>query len=313
MPSDNGFVHAAVTAYNNHHHLVIRPDDVWLCILTQFSLYVNANAEELRHVFVAHEGKKELQVSAGGSRYTVNFGALAEQMTELIQKNVLDPSLREWILPDFTTTTVNDRVVSSVVMMATMKAYFDYKFSLMCGLPAVTLLGEKKDWEKLRAKIEKLPSFGEDTKQWYTLLKPVLTHFVAGFDQPESQGNKDFWQKIAHSEGGGSGPTYLSGWITAFCFFDDKGKTMWTKDGSEGLVLEGARFHRVDTGDIPPAYAEVDVLLDDNGQEFKTLMVAGLVGMAVTDSEVKRPDHSGKNDTIQPVSGWWIFDKINQK
>lgn len=27
--SSNGFVHAAIQAYNGHHHLRIRPEDVW--------------------------------------------------------------------------------------------------------------------------------------------------------------------------------------------------------------------------------------------------------------------------------------------
>lgn len=51
----NGFVNAIVEAFNHHHHLVVRPDDIWLAILTQFSSYVNAHAEELRGHFVAHE------------------------------------------------------------------------------------------------------------------------------------------------------------------------------------------------------------------------------------------------------------------
>lgn len=59
----NGFVQGALRAYNNHHHLILRPDEVWISILTQFSAYVNAHAEELREMFVAHEGKKELVVA----------------------------------------------------------------------------------------------------------------------------------------------------------------------------------------------------------------------------------------------------------
>lgn len=49
---------------------------------------VNAHAEELRDRFVAHEGKKKLVVYASGSRYTVDFGELANQMTDLIDQNV---------------------------------------------------------------------------------------------------------------------------------------------------------------------------------------------------------------------------------
>ena len=49
---------------------------------------VNANAENLRSHFVQHEGKKELVVTANGTRYTVDFGALAHQMTDQLHQNV---------------------------------------------------------------------------------------------------------------------------------------------------------------------------------------------------------------------------------
>ncbi|CAM6123541.1 unnamed protein product [Calypogeia fissa] len=206
------------------------------------------------------------------------------------------------------------------MMMATLKAYFSYGCSLTCGLPAVTLLGEKADWEKLLAKVDKLPSYGEQTAQWHALLKPVLGGFVRSFEEPDSQGTKDFWQKIAHYSGGGSGPTYLSGWITAFCFFDTKGKPLYS-DQSVGkrknwngnelgtLNMDGIKYHRVETGDIPAAYAEVGVKLNDNGVEFQTIMVAGLVGMELTSSCVKSKDHEGKDDTVKLVVGWWLFEE----
>jgi len=60
-----GFPAAALKAYNEHQHLHIRPDDIWLSILTQFNLYVNGHAEELRELFVAHEGKKDLELVLG--------------------------------------------------------------------------------------------------------------------------------------------------------------------------------------------------------------------------------------------------------
>jgi len=37
VPNPNGFVNALAAAYNQHHDLVIRPDDVWIAILSQFS------------------------------------------------------------------------------------------------------------------------------------------------------------------------------------------------------------------------------------------------------------------------------------
>ncbi|KAK3178538.1 hypothetical protein OEA41_000675 [Lepraria neglecta] len=95
-PSTNGFVKAAIEAYNQHHHLIIRPEDIWFAILTQFSSYVNGNAEKLRSHFVAHEGQKELEIKTyGGSRYPVDFSWFAEKMGRLLEQNVVDNELRE--------------------------------------------------------------------------------------------------------------------------------------------------------------------------------------------------------------------------
>jgi Domain of unknown function (DUF4419) len=60
-----------------------------LCDLSELRS-VNAHAEELRKSFVAHEGKKKLVVYASGTRYTVDFGDMARQMTDLIDANVGD-------------------------------------------------------------------------------------------------------------------------------------------------------------------------------------------------------------------------------
>ena len=224
----NGLVQTIIAAYNQHHALVLRPDDIWLCILTQFNLFVNGEgrAEQLRSVFVAHEGKKELVVTGGGDRYTADYGGMAKQMTKLIEKNVVDPSLRTWIIPSFTTTTDTDVVVASVVMMATLQTYFDYRFCILCGIPQVTLLGEKDDWEQIVRRIEKLKEYGPETTAWYRLLKPVVTRFAQAFDGgvADSADNCEFWNRVAHWQSRGSGPTYLSGWITAFCAFSDEGE-----------------------------------------------------------------------------------------
>jgi len=37
VPNSNGFVNSLAAAYNQHHDLVIRPDDVWIAILSQFN------------------------------------------------------------------------------------------------------------------------------------------------------------------------------------------------------------------------------------------------------------------------------------
>ncbi|KAJ7285314.1 hypothetical protein C8J57DRAFT_1671875 [Mycena rebaudengoi] len=145
-------------------------------------------------------------------------------MTSLIEKNVLDPALREWVLPNFSTTTVNDTTVSAILMMATLKQYFPYNCMTGCGLPRVTLEGERSDWVNILQRLEKLKEYGIETIAWYHLSRPVISRFVSAFDFPQSPENVDFWQRVAKHEPGGSGrPSFYSGWITAFCVFNEKG------------------------------------------------------------------------------------------
>ena len=94
--SPKRFVDVVTIAYNEHHDLVWRPDDVWQAILTQFSLYVMKNSEALRDKFVDFKGKRELTIETLGTLYTVDFGCLAKRMVdEKIIKNIKDPTIAE--------------------------------------------------------------------------------------------------------------------------------------------------------------------------------------------------------------------------
>jgi hypothetical protein len=342
-PSSNGLVRAAYAAYSSHHHLSIRPEDVWFSILTQLSFHINAHAEELRSLFVAHEGQKELVVEDVGTLETVNVGRLAVELTREMDKHLSDVDLHGWIMPNFTTTTETDTMTAAIIMMGSMQKYFSYTMQLTCGLPSVTLLGEQADWVDIRRRLDKLPHFGKEPKQFGLLLSSVLDYFILTFESPDNPEVVDFWSKIAHEYNGGSGPTYLSGWITAFCFWDEEGTSLFREpqtkfggydDSESGCNLNGTRFHRVDTDDIPQGYVSVPVLVDDNGQKFKTRMVAGSVGIAASRSGEKLDTTNQYNgwiesnivgeqpfqdttfvvgdvtglDSLQPVSGWWMYE-----
>ncbi|XRM43809.1 hypothetical protein ABZX51_006964 [Aspergillus tubingensis] len=308
--SSNGLVNAVYRAYSNHHHLILRPEDVWFAILSQLSFSINAHAEDLRSHFVAHEGKEDLSVTAVGTVYSVDFGALAVQMTEAIQEKVVDPDLRTWLMPAFSTTTVSDQIIAAVLMMGAMQQYFSFKAFLLCGIPSVTLLGEREDWVQLLSKLDKLPDLGAEPAQFARLLRPVLQNFIISFDKPTSESVREFWGLCADRISGGSGPSYLSGWITAFCYWDEKGQPM--DKGTPGCELDGVQFHRVDFDDIPGAFASVPMKVNDNGTEYETELVAGVIGIQASGGKQTTAaigDAEAQQDTIQPASGWWIYEK----
>jgi len=185
-------------------------------------------------------------------------------------------------------------------------SYFDYKMMLMCGIPSVTLEGEKSDWEKLLARVDKLEEFGVEPSAWAALLRPIFKRFVRAFD---GEPDIDFWGRVCHYTSGGSGPTYLSGWITAFCVWNNEGKwqgpppaghAAYQNFEAEGLFLDGIDYPIIDSGDVPTGFCEVDVKLDDNGKELECMMVSGHVASLV---------EGERRDTIRPVSAWFIFIK----
>ncbi|XP_024543689.1 uncharacterized protein LOC112350899 [Selaginella moellendorffii] len=289
-PVKNGFVTSVIRAYSCHHNLVIRPDDVWLAIAVQFGFFVDGNAEALRSIFVDHEGKKELVVSQVAALHSADYGLLAREMSVELKKNVKDEKVCDWILPSFSTTTKNDVIAGSVVLMATFKSYFEYRFRLACGIPFVTLLGTTEDWEEIDLRVDELDKYGENCKKWRVMLKKITAQFV-----DSSKGNVDteFWNKICHHYGGGSGPSYTSGWISAFCVFDKKGE--WQGDVPE--VHPVRRLGRDNTakmeypcilsGSIPSGYLTVDVKVDDNGKTYEAFMFAGHMGFEIVQNDDK--------------------------
>ena len=170
-----------------------------------------------------------------GTRHSIDYGDFAEQICNLLEENIIDKKFREWLMPNFTTTTDNDHVVASVLMMSTVQKYFGYECELMCGLPSVTLLGEKSDYESILEKVNDLNRFGEQTSTFASLLKPVISRFISSFDDRSAPSMLDFWERIFSSKSRDSSAKSYSGWITAFCFWDEQGEYLYRKLSAEFL------------------------------------------------------------------------------
>jgi hypothetical protein len=79
------------------------------------------------------------------------------------------------------------------------------------------------------------------------------------------------------------------------------------------LSLDGADYHGISSLEIPPAYGDVDVKLNDNGKVFDTMMISGLTGTLVCDSNDTQLSESGLRDVVKPLPGWRIFIKQAEK
>jgi hypothetical protein len=259
----NGFVDTVLCAYTNHHALVIRPDDVWLAVVSQFSFYATAEGNSCSF-FDNASGKIDsfaLEISVESDTAQPNLTRLSRRMMRLLPKIIPDADLRDWLIPNFSTTTLTDTTVSCLLVLsgscssssptATQTrsgGEVDYTLAASYGIPRVTLEGERADWEMLLARLDRLKlrckDFGLPAVAWYHLLHPVLAGFVGAFDGPERVENREFWGGVVvgkeesnGSTGGSKNAGKLSGWITAFCAFSVEGTWLGPELNAVGALL----------------------------------------------------------------------------
>ncbi|CAL8075355.1 unnamed protein product [Orchesella dallaii] len=282
-----GFVPTVVEAYNNHFNLIITPDGIWAAIMTQFSFYINKNAEKYRSKFVKIEAQRELVIETVGTLQTVSYSSLINAMKDEINKKIVDPNVRKWILPGFSTTTEYHEVAVGVMFLTSMKKYFKYKFEMSCGIPVIFIEGTEWDWKNILRRLKKLKEY--DLQLWYDLLHPIIKKFVAAKKRNIRQ---KFWRGIVDRHAG-SGVNYISGWITAFCVFDSEGNwhpdqfvkgrgetplQTWLRSNQTGTVPIGnedgqkwlsnpAKWPQIDMIDLPGSVVEINLKIGDNGRK----------------------------------------------
>jgi hypothetical protein len=174
-------------------------------------------------------------------------------------------------------------------------------------------------------RLDKLSSFGPEPAAWVKLLRPIFRRFVQAFD---GDPDIDFWSRVCHHQSFGSGPVYLSGWITAFSVWSIKGKWQGPPlalfepplptygyqnpvrvpseypEGSR-LFVDGVLYPVLDFHNhIAVGFCDIDVKLEDNGEQFDCMMVAGHVACLVDGED---------SDTVRPLPAWFMFVKGEQK
>lgn len=321
--SSGSFVRGAIEAWAKHQHLVLRPDEVWFEILAQLNFYMGRNAESVRHLFVEGGGRGEIVV-AGGS-----WEEILESFGEEIQGRVKTPWLLDWATPSFTTSTADDALTATVLLMGMLQQYFTYEALLICGLPRITLLGTRADWASLLHKLDRLSAFGSEPATYAENLRPILTRFVRTWDEPESEEVRAFWRQIVRAErayscGEGAWEWDVSGWITGFLQWRKEGELRVLKDDYidiyddddtedeeqddtpyEGsLTLDNITYTPEPLASIPISYAKVPLLLQTSPDtKTQAYLLAGNIG-------IKRVEDKGGEVVAQPLSGWCVYAPV---
>jgi hypothetical protein len=300
VPVSSGHMHAFVgavhMAFANHYPLTISPDHIWMCVAQGLSSHVNANAEKLRKMFVKHEGKETLTVrkddfikGSPNNPWPDVFDEFSEQIRQHVGAETHD-----LLTPEFTTTGPNEKAAAQVVLMDTLKNYFEYEVHTMCGIPEITLEGTLDDWKKLRAKTLGLAKY--DLDWWLKPLKPILDQFV---DAASGRIDVSFWRDMYKRNNSSGGP-YITGWIITLFPYLSMGKTRnpYLENWNKEMMFGG-----VTTTSFPRGVVYTPFKWLYLGNEFPMHFYAGF--MSVTQDQ-----HSL---ALRPQIGWAVANDQQEK
>jgi hypothetical protein len=286
----NGFLRAIHTAYAYHYPLVLSPDDVWVAVAQGFAAHVNAHSEELRSKFVKHDGKVKIQIQrdhfSKGDPNNDWMGGFSEFSDRIA--GYIGETTRSLLVSDFSTTGPIEKAASEVILMDVVKSYFDYSCRTLCGIPEVTLLGDREDWMSLRDRAARFKDFGCDW--WLQHLLPVLDQFVKVFG---GTADPAFWGEL-YKIGGGSGGPYVTGIVNVF--FPYLKGYHGESEPNNFMDWKSPRFGGPTTDTIPSGLSSVPFTWEFYETNYPMVFLGGFVG-AVQD---------GLN--IRPAQGWGVAD-----
>jgi hypothetical protein len=199
-------IDAVHLAFSQHRPLTLSPDAIWLVIAQGFGHHVAENSEALRHRLVRHQGRRELVTSVYDDLSLASFESAIAAFSSQIRE-ATDPVLYETLVCDFSTTTPAIRTASEVALMDCFSSYFDYSMRCVCGIPKITIEGSLDDWQRIRARVEVIETYG--LGWWVSRLRSILDEFVlAASGHP----TREFWKAIYKPEKAYGGDV-ATGWI----------------------------------------------------------------------------------------------------
>jgi hypothetical protein len=184
---------------------------------------------------------------------------------------------------DFTTTTSIERTASEIVLMDAFSPYFDYLLSCVCGIPALTLLGEPADLRAIRARVDVLAEL--DLGWWTSSLAPIADRLV---DASEGRADTAFFRGIYKPQEAYGGDQ-IFGWIARLHPYVADGGRYTLRNPLLEHPLDwkpspgGDSFHAgcIRTEDVPARAGSCLVRVNDRGERFDVVLEGGLMAIEV--------------------------------
>ncbi len=307
------FIYAIYRAFSEHRPLILSPDIVWLVICQGVSEHINENAEEYRSMIVPHAGRKRITIRndtlVKGSS-TNPWGDVIKEFSKKVQENTTE-SFFNSIDAEFSTTGEVEKIAFQITTMSAVKKYFEYVCGTLCGIPEITIIGNKKDWVEILDKFQNLSSYGLDW--WVRKLSPILKKIIQTMD---GKVDYKFWRGIfkyiPENEDSGS-VEKINGWCIQFFPYlvdieYDEDFEDYNEDVGEVLLWRNPFLGRrpsnrygCEFNHLPSGLVKVDFTWEYLGSSYPMEFYSGFVGI--------KQDHQTK--ALTPSIGWAVRDKAS--
>jgi hypothetical protein len=304
---NNGLIQTIHNSYSSHRPLILTPDVIWLAICQGVSIHINEKMNSLKHVIFIKNKPNKIEVRNDSLEYNDDaWKALISSIANQTKKFTKD-DFYSFFVSQFTTTTEVIKTVYQITLLESYKKEFQYVGESGCGIPSITITGEKKDWELILSKLEMLDKIG--LSKWKESLKPIINEFINVY---RGKINKEFWKSIYKYKDEYS-ESYLSGWIVKLFPYLKKIDSKSVYDQKIGSFkseekyvpnefLDGNKYlkSKLTTDNFPSGMAQIDVLWNNFFKETssKIEVYAGFFAIK---------QYSDKS--LEPFISWAICDK----
>lgn len=304
-----GFSEAVRMAYDHHLPLIISPDMIWLLISQGLSNHISLNEAKYKKKVVLHDGVMKIGsrvdelVTNPGKGWQMLMDSLSDQASKS-----LNPAFSRTMLKPFSTTTKPIDIAYKITMLYGVRTSFEMWGMSGCGIPQITLTGQRKDWVDLKGRIELLRNYGLDT--WAAQLQPILTEFVNVWDHKV---NQVFWDGI-YKDRTRYGVNAINGWmlklypyVKTVSKFNDttvqvtliRNPVVFSNETTFAVSLGGPRF--------PDEVVSIDVHWDQGLPSYA--IPAGLYNVSVCAGFLGFTQHR-ETAAIEPVIGWYVKQPV---
>jgi hypothetical protein len=259
--SQDSFVRGAIEAATKHQHFEIRPDEVWVTILSQMNFYFKKHQDD-PNIMAQFDNiqRNTSQVYYFAMMWVPQFSPFE---AEIRLRNKTD-WIYDWIQPNFTTSTEGDASMAEFIMMADAAPSSHEIAPISCdiGIPSFTLLGTVEDWVRLKYKVSQLKKFGSEATDYQQKLIPIIEHFVYSYQKPFTSNTanmtvvREFWNNMITTKKSKCETTRkISGWITGFHHWDTTGNLLpAVKDDQSDVRIRAIIYPSRDISNFLSAY-----------------------------------------------------------